>query len=97
MKNEPLMFEAEMVENTTSRNRLGMTLSSSTQGGRVVLQKSVQGAQGPSQTMRGVFRDFWKATVSNMFLLGCLLGLFFLYCCSCVIHALMLPARKKSS
>jgi hypothetical protein len=38
-----------------------------------------------------------KAALSNLFLLGCLLGLFVLYCCSCVIHVLTFPTRRKSS
>ena len=38
-----------------------------------------------------------KATLSNLFLLGCLLVLFVLYCCSCVIHLLTFPTSRKSS
>lgn len=97
MKNKPLTLETEMAENAAVRNGLGMALSSSTQGGRLIVQRPVPGADGPKKTARQAIREFSWATFSNLFLLGCLLGLFVLYCCSCVIHALTLPARKKSS
>ena len=38
-----------------------------------------------------------KAILSNLFFLGCLLGLFVLYCGSCVFHMMTLPKRRKSS
>jgi hypothetical protein len=48
-------------------------------------------------TGRAALAEIIKPTLSNLFLLGCLIGLFVLYCGSCVIHALTLPVRRKSS
>lgn len=98
MKDEPLSLEVEIVEKTTIPNSLGVTLR------RANMLQTVP-ASGPMNSAaevgdvgnRAGFFEFLKPTLGNLFLLGCLLGLFVLYCCSCVIHALTFPARKKSS
>jgi len=57
----------------------------------VELLKRLRGDQKQSEAGHII-----KATLSNLTLLGCLLGLFVLYCLSCVIHILTFPTRRKS-
>lgn len=42
-------------------------------------------------------REFLKPSFSNLMLLGCVSGVFFIYCCSCIFHALALPFRRQVS
>jgi len=104
MKNEPLILEAEMVEKTGVARHLGIAFNHANMLKAVPAEvppgayEKAGAANGAQDQMGGAaVRDFLKATVSNVFLLGCLLGLFVLYCCSCVIHALTFPTRRKSS
>jgi hypothetical protein len=99
MKNE-MILEAEAIETPAMRQRLGIAFSHAhtvkalpvevqpDTGAEIENRKSGFGATAA---------NFFKPAISNVFLLGCLLGLFVLYCCSCVIHALSWPAREKSS
>jgi hypothetical protein len=94
MKDDTVILEAEVVEKTASPDTLGGAFARAN-----LMQTSPAGAPADfNLENRGArFPEFLKPTLSNLFLLGCLLGLFVLYCCSCVIHALTFPARRKSS
>ena len=94
MKDDSVILEAEVVEKATVSNTLGGTFARAN-----MMQTVPAGAQADfnAEHRAARFPEFLKPTLGNLFLLGCLLGLFVLYCCSCVIHALTFPARRKSS
>lgn len=100
MKDESLTLEAETVGKTAGSQRLGRAFNHANMvkavpvEGRQEVEHEARNRRGG---MRAALGNFLKPTLSNFFLLGCLLGLFVLYCCSCVIHALTFPTRKKSS
>jgi|HubBroStandDraft_6_1064221.scaffolds.fasta_scaffold108909_2 hypothetical protein len=90
MKDESLIIlEPELVAET-SAHRLGVTK------GTAALAHVNVSIEHAANRQHSAAR-FLKSALSNFFLLGCLLGLFGLYCCSCVIHALSFPARRKTS
>ena len=98
MKNEPLTLEADVVEKTTGEHALGIAFNHANTVKVVPMDEQPESdASKRNPGIRTAAGEFVKPTLSNLFLLGCLLGLFVLYCGSCVIHALTLPARKKSS
>jgi hypothetical protein len=90
MKNEPIILEAEVVEKTAVPNTFGSAFA------RANRIQAVPAGFGGENRGRGL-PEFLRPTFGNLFLLGCLLGLFVLYCCSCIVHALTYPARRKSS
>jgi hypothetical protein len=94
MKNKPLTLDVEVVEKKTLPETLGMAFNQAN-----VLNTAPAGGPAEMAVEGGGtgFLQFLKPTLSNLFLLGCLLGLFVLYCCSCVIHALTFAFRGKSS
>jgi len=92
MKNDPLILEAEVVKQRALSHPLGVAFDNAT------MVKTIPAEANDHYAGLWVtLREFLKPTLSNLFLLGCLMGLFVLYCCSCVIHALKFPSRKKSS
>lgn len=105
MKNESAILEGQMVEKAQSPRPLGIAFSHANMV-KGLPAKVGSGVFEPAETgdarnwqggIGAALADFLKPTFSNLFLLGCLMGLFVLYCCSCVIHALTFPARRKSS
>ena len=94
MKDESVILEAEVVEKTTIPDTLGSAFARAN-GIQTVPAGAVAGFNGEGQGA-GI-PEFLKPTFGNLFLLGCLLGLFALYCCSCIIHALTFATRRKSS
>jgi hypothetical protein len=106
MKNESVTMETEIIEKTGSRHPLGIAFSPATMV-KSVPREGRPGLYGKTEAvgeewkreggLRPALGEFLKPTVSNVFLLGCLIGLFVLYCGSCVVHALTFPARRKSS
>jgi hypothetical protein len=98
MRNEPLILEAEVVEKTEVPRAMGIAFDHANTV--KVVRMGAQSEADPDKRNAGSWaslKEFLKPTFSNLFLLGCLAGLFVLYCCSCIIHALTLPARRKSS
>jgi hypothetical protein len=94
MKDKPLTLEVEVVGKKTLPETLGMAFNQAD----VLKTAPVGGSpEMAAEGSSGGFLQFLKPTLSNLFLLGCLLGLFVLYCCSCVIHALTFAFRGKSS
>lgn len=97
MKDKPLSLELEGVEKKTLPDTLGLAFNRGNMMQAVPADGLMEShADGNVGTAVG-FMAFLKPTLSNLFLLGCLLGLFVLYCCSCVVHALTFAFRGKSS
>ncbi len=94
MKDNPLTLEVGVVEKKTLPGAMGVALNPTNVLPGVPAGASAESNLGSGGT--GYFA-FLRPMLSNLFLLGCLLGLFVLYCCSCVIHALTFAFRGKSS
>jgi hypothetical protein len=94
---EPLILEAVPAESTAVPHRLGIAFNHANTVKVVPVEAQPETEQNRGGGVRAVLGNFFKPALSNLFLLGCLLGLFVLYCCSCVVHALTFPARRKSS
>ena len=91
-------MEAEVIEKTTVPNPLGIAFNHPNTVQAIPMEAGVNfGADSRGNGGRSTFGEFLKPALSNLFLLGCLLGLFLLYCFSCIIHAVTFPARRKSS
>ena len=94
MKDDSVILGAEVVEKTTVPNTLGDAFA---RANRIQTVSAGASADFSGEHRGAGMPEFLRPTLSNLFLLGCLMGLFVLYCCSCVIHALTYPARRKSS
>jgi len=95
MKTDQLILEAEVVEKTTlAASNVGVAFD---HANTVKMQPARVETPNHNADHGTPLVEFLKPSVSNLFLLSCLLGLFVLYCCSCVIHALSFPVRRKSS
>jgi len=105
MKNESVTLEAEIIKKTGVPRPLGIAFSPATmvkgvpevRRGLYGKTEVVSEERNRESGFRPALGEFLKPTASNLFLLGCLIGLFVLYCCSCVIHALTFPVRRKTS
>jgi|SRR5580698_3741809 hypothetical protein len=97
MKNESLILEANLVETAPKPVGLAFDHANTIKAPRVEAPQASVPERSSGGGMWSAMGNFLKPAIGNLFLLGCLLGLFVLYCCSCIIHALTLPSGRKSS
>jgi hypothetical protein len=97
MKNEPVILDAEMVEKTLVSHHLGAAFHLPNTINPAVQQEGRRASETGNQNWRHgakIMAQFLKPTLSNVFLFVCLMGLFGLYCCSCIVNALTFATRK---
>ena len=100
MKNEPLILDAEMVGKTLVPQHVGAAFNHANTINAAsvdVAQPGIDADASNGKHRLQAISDILKPSLSNLFLFGCLIGLFVLYCCSCIVHALTLPSRRKHS
>jgi len=89
---------SETLGKTAIEERMGITFDRGS-AAKIVPAELIPAEE--AMPVRGPLRAFYarhvKPGMSNLFLLGCLLGLFLLYCGSCIVYALSFPSRRKSS
>lgn len=101
MKNELLTLEPEVADKTAVAGTMGIAFDHANTVKAVQVEEEPEMAATEAGKSRAglwaTLGSFLKPSLSNLFLLGCLIGLFVLYCCSCIIHALKFPVRRKAS
>ena len=108
MKKDSAILEAEITEplpvpdgQEPVAHSLGITFRGAKTATPIPIEIRPEAVEPQARVTEGntwlIVRDFVKPTFSNLVLLGCLLGLFFLYCCSCIINALSFSSRNKTS